>query len=61
MYCLFKEADLIDDKGEIHLEKLSDHVERFDQETQDILFNMGKRCLRPQGSNSCERAYWFHK
>lgn len=61
MYCLFKEGGAIDDNGEIHLEKLSDHIERFDEETQMILFNMGRRCLKPKGDNLCEKAFWFHR
>lgn len=61
MYCLFEEAKVLDDKGEIHLEKIQTHIEKLDKEIQDIAYNMGKKCIHPQGDNQCERAFWFHK
>lgn len=61
MSCIFHEAKVVDDKGDLHLEKLQTHVEKLDQEIQEIAFNMGRKCLRPQGDTQCERAFWYHK
>lgn len=58
---MFEEAKVLDDKGEVHLEKLATHIEKLDKEIQDIAMNMGRKCLRPQGETQCERAFWFHK
>lgn len=59
--CLFKEARVVDDDGEVHLEKLATHIEKLDEEIQMIAINMGRKCLRPKGDNQCERAFWYHK
>lgn len=61
MNCVFHEAEVVDDKGEVHLEKLAAHVDKIDEELQDIAYNMGRKCLRPVGDSQCERAFWFHK
>lgn len=61
MSCVFHEADVVDDKGDLHLEKIQTHIEKLDQEIQDIAYQMGKKCLRPVGDNVCERAFWYHK
>lgn len=61
MYCMFEEADLVSETGEVHLEKIATHVEMLDQEIQNIALNMGRRCLRPVGDDKCEKAFWFHK
>lgn len=58
---MFEEAKVLDDKGEVHLEKIATHIEKLDKEIQDIAMNMGRKCLRPQGDTQCERAFWFHK
>lgn len=62
MYCLFKESGMIDDKGEIYLGKLIDHVDQnFDSETKSIAYKMGKRCLGTRGDNMCEKAFYYHR
>lgn len=61
MDCLFKEARVVDENGELHLEKLATHIEKLDDEIQLIAIHMGKKCLRVQGANQCERAFWYHK
>ncbi|XP_031617822.1 pheromone-binding protein-related protein 6-like [Contarinia nasturtii] len=61
MDCLFKEAGVVDEKGELHLEKMVTHIEKLDEEIQMIAINMGRKCLKPQGENQCERAFWYHK
>nr|AXS77544.1 odorant binding protein OBP12 [Sitodiplosis mosellana] len=61
MDCLFKEARVVDENGELHLEKLATHIEKLDEEIQMIAIRMGKKCLRVKGENQCERAFWHHK
>lgn len=61
MDCLFKEAGVVDEHGELHLEKVVTHIEKLDEEIQMIAINMGRKCLKPQGENQCERAFWYHK
>lgn len=46
MDCLFKEARVVDENGELHLEKLATHIEKLDEEIQMIAIHMGKKCLR---------------
>lgn len=61
MNCIFHEAKVVDDNGEVHLEKIQTHVEKLDKEIQEIVINMGRKCLKPQGDTQCERAFWYHK
>lgn len=58
MNCLFHELNLVNDNGEAHLEKIFDLIPK---EHEDILLNMGKRCLYPPKDKSlCEQAFWLH-
>lgn len=61
MNCVFHEARVVDDDGELHLEKLADGLELLGPEIEAIMLPMGKKCLRPQGDTQCERAFWYHK
>lgn len=61
MSCLFLEAGLTDDDGQLHLEKLVDTVNLLDDTSQLIFLKMAKRCLRPVKTDACESAFWFHK
>lgn len=61
MSCIFQEAKIVNENGELHLEKITTHLDRLDKEIQDIAYNMGKKCLRPQGETQCERAFWYHQ
>lgn len=61
MNCVFHELKVVDDNGELHFEKISAGIERLAPDVQEILMNMGKKCLKPEGDNLCERAFWFHK
>lgn len=61
MDCLFEEAKLIDENGEVHLEKIHTHVQRLDDELREIAMNVLKQCTKPEGSDRCEKAFWFHK
>lgn len=57
MYCIFDEADVLHDDGEVHLEKVLDLLP---DSMHDIALNMGKKCLYPKGDTNCERAFWLH-
>lgn len=58
MHCIFHEANVLDDNGEVHLEKFHDMLPGS---MQDIALQMGKKCLYPKGDNECEKAFWLHK
>lgn len=60
MSCLFHEMEVVDDDGNVHLEKVQDAFGDND-EMHLILLNMGKRCLYPKGDSLCERAFWLNK
>lgn len=61
MNCIFHEAKVVDDNGEVHLEKIQVHIEKLDAELQEIAMNMGKKCLKPEGETQCDRAFYYHK
>lgn len=61
MNCIFHEAKVVDDKGELHLEKLAAGIESLGPEVNEIAMAMGKKCLVAQGDTLCEKAFWFHK
>lgn len=56
---------MVNAKGEVHLIMLEESMSNLnlDKETEDILYDMGKKCLRPKdvGDDLCEKAFWFHK
>ncbi|XP_050100489.1 pheromone-binding protein-related protein 6 [Anopheles aquasalis] len=58
MNCLFHEAKVVDDNGDVHLEKLHDSLP---DSMHNIALHMGKRCLYPEGETLCEKAFWLHK
>lgn len=58
MNCLFHEAKVVDDNGDVHLEKLHDSLP---SSMHDIAMHMGKRCLYPEGETLCDKAFWLHK
>lgn len=63
MYCIFEVLELINDKGELFIMKLADHIEsNYDEEIQNIAFQMGRKCLRPPDNESnCEKAFYYHQ
>lgn len=61
MNCLFHEAKVVDEKGELHLERLAEGLDMLKPEIQEIALGMGKKCLIAEGSNLCEKAFWYHK
>lgn len=61
MNCLFHEAKLIDDNGEVHFEKIHTHVDKWDEEIRAIAKNILAPCTTPVGDNPCERAFSVHK
>lgn len=58
MNCIFHEAKVVDDDGNVHLEKLHSMLP---ESMADIAMHMGKKCLYPKGDTLCERAFWLHK
>ncbi|XP_037046432.1 pheromone-binding protein-related protein 6-like [Bradysia coprophila] len=61
MNCVFHEGHVVDDNGELHLEKLAEGVEMLGPEVEAIALAMGKKCLKPEGETQCDRAFWYHK
>lgn len=57
MNCLFHEARVVGDDGEVHIDKLHDYLP---DSMSDIALNMGKKCLYPKGETQCDRAFWLH-
>lgn len=58
MNCIFHEARVVDENGEVHLEMLH---EMLPESMADIAMHMGKKCLYPKGETQCDRAFWLHK
>lgn len=58
MDCIFHEANVLTDDGEVHLEKFH---EMLPASMQDIALKMGEKCMKPEGKNRCEKAFWLHK
>ncbi|KAJ6642869.1 General odorant-binding protein 83a [Pseudolycoriella hygida] len=61
MNCLFHEAKVVDENGELHLERLAEGLDMLKPEIQEIALGMGKKCMKPIGDNLCEKAFWYHK
>lgn len=62
MYCVFETMELWTSDDKLHLMKMAEHLEdNYSDEIQDIAIRMGRRCVRPEGDNKCERAFWYHK
>lgn len=61
MNCIFNEAKVVDDNGDVHFEKIETHVEKLDEEIRDIAKNFLANCKNIQGSDPCERAFSVHK
>uniref|UniRef100_A0A182NL75 Uncharacterized protein n=1 Tax=Anopheles dirus TaxID=7168 RepID=A0A182NL75_9DIPT len=58
MDCVFRLTNVTDDRGELHMGKLLDHVP---PDYEDIALKMGVRCIKSKGKDVCERAFWYHK
>lgn len=61
MNCLFHEAKVVDDNGELHIERLAEGLEMLRPDIQEIALGMGKKCLVAKGDTLCEKAFWYHK
>ncbi|KAJ6641117.1 Pheromone-binding protein-related protein 6 [Pseudolycoriella hygida] len=61
MNCLFHEFKVVDDKGEVHFEKIETHVAKLDEEVRHIASNLIAKCQNPTGADQCERAFSIHK
>lgn len=51
-------SQVVDDNGELHLEKLEALIP---DDFKEIAVQMGKDCKNPEGGDLCERAWWFHQ
>ncbi|XP_058060814.1 pheromone-binding protein-related protein 6-like [Anopheles bellator] len=58
MDCLFRQAGVVNDKGEFHYVKLQDFLP---ESIHLITLNWFKRCLYPEGDTPCEKAFWLNK
>lgn len=58
MNCLFHEFDVVDDNGDVHLEKL---FAAIPASLRDLLVNASKNCVHPEGDTLCHKAWWFHQ
>ncbi|KAL5283418.1 Obp83b family protein [Megaselia abdita] len=58
MNCLFHEIKVVDDNGDLHLEKLQALIP---DDFMEIAMNMGKTCKNPEGETLCDKAWWFHQ
>lgn len=61
MNCLFHEAKVVDENGELHLERLAEGLDMLKPEIQEIALGMGKKCMKAVGDTLCEKAFWYHK
>ncbi|XP_059617218.1 general odorant-binding protein 83a-like [Phlebotomus argentipes] len=57
MNCIFHKAEVVDDTGHVHFEKLRLKVP---EDLKDIGHNMLSQCENPVGADLCEKAYWLH-
>uniref|UniRef100_A0A1L8DPG7 Putative odorant-binding protein 1 n=2 Tax=Nyssomyia neivai TaxID=330878 RepID=A0A1L8DPG7_9DIPT len=58
MNCIFHKAEVVDDTGHVHFEKLRGKVP---DDLKDIGYPMLSKCVDPIGEDLCEKAYWLHK
>nr|ALZ41678.1 pheromone binding protein-related protein 3 [Liriomyza sativae] len=58
MNCLFHEINVVDNNGDVHMEKLFETVPR---EYRQKLMDMSQNCIHPEGDTLCHKAWWFHQ
>ncbi|XP_039494477.1 general odorant-binding protein 83a [Drosophila santomea] len=58
MNCFFHEIEVVDDNGDVHLEKLFATVPLS---MRDKLMEISKGCVHPEGDTLCHKAWWFHQ
>ncbi|XP_005176974.2 pheromone-binding protein-related protein 6 [Musca domestica] len=58
MNCLFHEFDVVDDNGDVHLEKL---FAAIPGSLRELLVNASQNCVHPEGDTLCHKAWWFHQ
>nr|AAV74624.1 odorant binding protein 3 [Musca domestica] len=58
MNCFFHEIEVVDDHGDVHLEKLFATVPL---PMRDNLMEMSKGCVHPEGDTLCHKVWWFHQ
>nr|QYL00041.1 OBP15 [Eupeodes corollae] len=58
MNCIFHEFEVVDENGDVHLETLFRTVP---DSIREVLLNMSKNCIHPEGDTLCHKAWWFHQ
>ncbi|EDV90737.1 GH14293 [Drosophila grimshawi] len=58
MNCLFHEFEVVDDKGDVHLEMLFSSVPHS---VRDNMMAASEHCIHPEGDTLCHKAWWFHQ
>lgn len=58
MNCFFHEIEVVDENGDVHLEKL---YATIPLSLRDKFFDMSKGCIHPEGDSLCHKAWWFHQ
>lgn len=62
MDCLFKETKVVDAAGDVHLDIIYNRINEWDDEIKMIMTNILDKCrFRPEGNDTCERAFQMHK
>ncbi|KAH8344076.1 hypothetical protein KR084_004070 [Drosophila pseudotakahashii] len=59
MNCLFHEFEVVDDNGDVHMEKLFNAIPG--EKLRNILMEASKGCTHPEGDTLCHKAWWFHQ
>lgn len=58
MNCLFHEFEVVDDKGDVHLETLFQSIPGA---LRELLMKASENCIHPEGDTLCHKAWWFHQ
>ncbi|KAH8326610.1 hypothetical protein KR067_010954 [Drosophila pandora] len=59
MNCLFHEFDVVDENGDVHMEKLLNAIPG--EKLRNMMINASKDCIHPEGDTLCHKAWWFHQ
>lgn len=57
MHCLLDDGGMVDENGNVLLEKLHDSLPEM---MKPIAMKMGLKCLKIKGDTACERAFWLN-
>lgn len=59
MNCLFHEFEVVDDNGDVHMEKVLNAIPG--EKLRNIMMEASKGCIHPEGDTLCHKAWWFHQ